>query len=46
MTRDLTQRLYRGSAKSMVLNLLGNEKLSATDIDELKAAIASLEGSP
>lgn len=46
MTRDLTQRLFRGSAKSMVLNLLGNEKLSAADIDELKAAIASLEGSP
>lgn len=46
MTRDLTVRLFRGSAKSMVLNLLGNERLSASDIGELKAAIAALEESP
>ena len=45
MTRELTVRLFRGSAKSLVLNLLGHEKLSASDIDELKSAIASLEES-
>lgn len=43
MTGDLTQRLFRGSAKSMVLSLIETERMSAADIAEIKAAIATLE---
>jgi BlaI family transcriptional regulator, penicillinase repressor len=43
MTGELTQRLFRGSVKSMVLSLIETEWMSAADIAEIKAAIATLE---
>ena len=46
MAGELTRRLFRGSAKSLVLNLLDRESLSRSDIEELKQAIASLGADP
>lgn len=43
VTADLKEKLFRGSAKSLVLSLMEDEELSPSDIDELKSAIASLE---
>jgi predicted transcriptional regulator len=43
MAGELTRRLFRGSVKSLVLNLLETGSMSAADIEELKQAIASLE---
>jgi len=43
VTADLKEKLFRGSAKSLVLSLMEDEELSPGDIDELKSAIASLE---
>jgi predicted transcriptional regulator len=43
MARDLTRRLFRGSAKSLVLSVIETERMSSADVAELKAAIASLE---
>ncbi|MDA1015412.1 MAG: BlaI/MecI/CopY family transcriptional regulator [Planctomycetota bacterium] len=43
MSDDLTGSLYGGSVKSLVLSLLGCDSMSNEDIDELKAAIQSLE---
>lgn len=43
MTLELKERLFGGSAKSLLLNLLENEPLSKEDIDELKQAIQELE---
>ena len=42
---ELTESLFDGSIKSMVLSLLGSESMSADDINELKAAIRKLEES-
>ena len=43
MAGELTRHLFRGSVKSLVLNLLDRQALSPADIEELKQAIASLE---
>ena len=40
---ELTETLFGGSVKSLVLSLLGSESMSPGDISELKAAIRSLE---
>lgn len=43
MTLELKERLFGGSAKSLLLNLLQNETLSQQDVDELKQAIEDVE---
>jgi len=43
MAGDLTQRLFGGSVKSLVLNLIESDAMSHADIEELKRAILSLE---
>mgnify|MGYP002632056811 CR=1 FL=1 len=43
MTDELTGSLYGGSAKSLMISLLGNSSMSGEDIKELKAAIQELE---
>tara|TARA_R110002095_G_scaffold181639_1_gene158900 strand:+ start:2307 stop:2681 length:375 start_codon:yes stop_codon:yes gene_type:complete len=43
MAADLTQRLFGGSVKSLVLSLVEDKSMSQSDIDELKLAIQSLE---
>ena len=43
MAGDLTQRLFGGSAKSLVLSLIESDSMSQSDIEELKQAIQSLE---
>ena len=43
MAGELTRRLFRGSVKSLVLSLIGDDQISDTDLAELKAAIATLE---
>ncbi|MCA9015694.1 MAG: BlaI/MecI/CopY family transcriptional regulator [Planctomycetaceae bacterium] len=43
MANDLTQRLFGGSVKSLVLSLVGSDSMSQADIEELKQAIQSLE---
>jgi len=43
MAADLTQRLFGGSVKSMVLSLVEGDSMSPADIEELKQAIQSLE---
>jgi BlaI family transcriptional regulator, penicillinase repressor len=43
MTDELTGTLYGGSAKSLVMSLLGNSSMSREDIKELKSAIQQLE---
>lgn len=46
MTGDLRRRLFRGSMKSLILNLIDERELSTTDIAEVKAAIHALERRP
>lgn len=46
MLDELIQRLFAGSTKSLVLNLIEHDTLSAADIDDVKAAIAALEEQP
>ncbi|QDV49802.1 BlaI/MecI/CopY family transcriptional regulator [Gimesia fumaroli] len=43
MADDLTQRLFGGSVKSLLLSLVGSDSMSQSDIEELKQAIQSLE---
>lgn len=43
MTSNLTGALFGGSVKSLMLSLLGSQSMSHSDINELKAAIESLE---
>lgn len=43
MAADLTQRLFGGSVKSLVLSLVEGDSMSQSDIAELKQAIALLE---
>lgn len=43
MLGELRTRLFGNSMKSLVLNLIEQQELSAADIDEVKAAIAALE---
>lgn len=46
MAGELTQRLFHGSVKSLVLGMIEAESMSQSDIEELKEAIASLEADP
>ncbi|MEX0587018.1 MAG: BlaI/MecI/CopY family transcriptional regulator [Pirellulales bacterium] len=46
MLGELRRRLFGNSMKSLVLNLLDQQELSQTDIDEVKSAIAALEKQP
>jgi len=43
MTADLTGSLYGGSAKALMMSLLGTQTMSRDEIAELKAAIQKLE---
>ena len=43
MAGQLTQHLFCGSVKSLVLNLIDAESMSRSDIEELKEVIGSLE---
>lgn len=43
MAGDLTQRLFSGSVKTLVLSLLGTRNVSKSDIRELKQVIESLD---
>lgn len=43
MTADLTGSLYGGSAKALMMSLLGAQSMSREEIVELKAAIQKLE---
>lgn len=43
MAGDLTQRLFAGSVTSLMLSLLGNRRVSKTEIRELKQIIESLD---
>jgi predicted transcriptional regulator len=40
---ELKERLFGGSAKSLLLNLLEGEKFTKDDAEELKRAIQELE---
>ncbi|WP_437185044.1 BlaI/MecI/CopY family transcriptional regulator [Planctomicrobium sp. SH668] len=42
---DLREHLFGGSLASLVVSLLGSEKISKSDIAEMKAALARLEES-
>jgi predicted transcriptional regulator len=46
MLSDLRARLFGGSTKSLVLNLIEQDELTSADIGEIKAAIKSLEARP
>lgn len=46
MLSDLLARLFGGSTKSLVLNLIEQSELTSADIGEIKAAIKSLEARP
>lgn len=43
MAGELTRRLFRGSVKSLVLSLMDRDRVSKSDIAEIKDAIAQLE---
>ena len=43
MLAELRTRLFGNSMKSLVLNLIEQQELSADDINDVKAAIAALE---
>lgn len=43
MTADLTGALYGGSAKALMMSLLGSQSMSNDEIAELKVAIQELE---
>jgi predicted transcriptional regulator len=43
MATALSDGIFRGSIKSLVLSLLNNNQIPAGDIEELKAAIERLE---
>ena len=43
MTADLTGALYGGSAKALLISLLGSQTMSSVEIAELKSAIEQLE---
>ena len=43
MTAELTGSLYGGSAKALMMSLLGSQSMSHEEIAELKAAIQKLE---
>jgi BlaI family penicillinase repressor len=41
--REMANRFFDGSVKSMVLNMIKSEQIAAEDLAELRAAIDSLE---
>ena len=43
---DVIQKLYDGSAKSLVLQVLSSEKATAEDLDEIRQLIKQLETKP
>jgi predicted transcriptional regulator len=43
MAGDLARRLFSGSAKSLMLSLLGARQVSPQDIRELKQVIETLD---
>lgn len=43
---DVIQKLYDGSAKSLVLQVLSSQRASQQDLDEIRALIAQLESKP
>ncbi|MEZ6044074.1 MAG: BlaI/MecI/CopY family transcriptional regulator [Planctomycetaceae bacterium] len=43
MAGDLTNRLFGGSVKSLVMSLMDPETITTDEINELKEAIAQLE---
>lgn len=43
MTRDLANRMFRGSIKSMLLNLVQTEPITPLELDEIRAAMRDLE---
>jgi BlaI family transcriptional regulator, penicillinase repressor len=43
MVRDLAHRLFDGSVKSLVLNLIEDRELKAEELSEVKAIIQRLE---
>lgn len=42
-TRELINKMYRGSADLLVASLIGQQKLSDTEIDRLKALVNQLD---
>ena len=42
-TRELIDKLYAGSADCLVASLLGNQQLSATEIEKLKQLVEQLD---
>jgi predicted transcriptional regulator len=44
MSHEIANRLFGGSLKSLVLNLVQNESVSADDLAEVKKMIEELEG--
>jgi predicted transcriptional regulator len=45
MAHELTERLFGGSVKSLVLSLVKNDEITPDDLAELRSAISSLESS-
>lgn len=43
---ELANRFFDGSVKSMVLSLIKTRQITSSDLDELRAAIDSLEDRP
>ncbi len=46
MTRDLVERLFGGSMKSLVLNLVSERVLSQKEIEEVRLLIEKMEKKP
>ncbi|MEX0724633.1 MAG: BlaI/MecI/CopY family transcriptional regulator [Planctomycetaceae bacterium] len=44
--KDLIQKLYDGSAKSLVLQVLSSQQASPDDLDEIRRLIERLESQP
>jgi predicted transcriptional regulator len=45
MSHEVARRLFQGSVKSLVLNLVRDDAITAQDLDEVKRMIESLEAS-
>ncbi len=45
MSQEMANRLFEGSVKSMVLNLVQDDAITADDLAEVKRLIEKLEGS-
>jgi predicted transcriptional regulator len=44
MTHGIANRLFRGSVKSLMLNLISDSRVNASDLAEIKQLIEELEG--